>query len=76
MQVNKYMFHGWQNQNMNPDDYMAKLIDYENEDKPLNFIAVSSNGWCNIQIFRANSSNKNPQELFVWWWIYSVLIYI
>ena len=27
---------------MNPDEYMSKLTDYHDEDKPLNFIAVSS----------------------------------
>ena len=27
---------------MNPDEYMFKLTDYEDEDKPLNYISVSA----------------------------------
>ena len=43
MHVQKYMTHGLEYKGMSPDEFMNKLTDYDNEDnKPLNFISVSS----------------------------------
>ncbi|XP_075258291.1 uncharacterized protein LOC142350342 isoform X2 [Convolutriloba macropyga] len=39
-QVRRYLVWGYHNKGMNPDEYMNKLTDYQDEDKPLNFIAA------------------------------------
>ena len=35
------MVNGLQNRGMTPDEYMHKLTDYDNDEKPLNFLSVS-----------------------------------
>ncbi|XP_063713809.1 uncharacterized protein LOC134841705 [Symsagittifera roscoffensis] len=37
-QTMKYLVHGLHNKRWDPEQYMAKLIDYDDENKPLNFI--------------------------------------
>ena len=40
-QAEEYLVNGFLNKQMAPDDYMAKLTDYKNEDnKPLNYLSV------------------------------------
>ncbi|XP_075259456.1 uncharacterized protein LOC142351212 [Convolutriloba macropyga] len=39
-QLRKFLVFGYHNKGMNPEEYMRKLTDYEDEDKPLNFIAA------------------------------------
>ncbi|XP_075264728.1 uncharacterized protein LOC142356825 isoform X2 [Convolutriloba macropyga] len=44
-QTEKYMVNGLQNRGMTPDEYMHKLTDYDNEDKPLNFLSAMYIPW-------------------------------
>ncbi|XP_075258814.1 uncharacterized protein LOC142350745 isoform X2 [Convolutriloba macropyga] len=39
-QVEKYLIFGLLHKSMSPDQYMFKLTDYDDEDKPLNFISA------------------------------------
>ena len=41
-QTGKYLFHGFSNLGMTPEQYMFKLTDYSEDNKPLNFISVST----------------------------------
>ena len=65
-QTRKYLLHGLNFKDWNPDQYLFKLMDYDDEEKPLNFIAVRSSslllldhkkfrGDCNCNFF-LNSS--------------------
>ncbi|XP_063724193.1 uncharacterized protein LOC134851852 [Symsagittifera roscoffensis] len=38
-QTGKYLFHGFSNLGMTPEQYMFKLTDYSEDNKPLNFIS-------------------------------------
>ena len=48
-QTMKYLVHGLHNKEWNPQQYISKLTDYDNETKPLNYISVYFFHWFSIK---------------------------